>query len=66
MDLIVVNVTTLGQQDCNAFGGVVGTTAADANQSVRLQVPGRPRRFLKDFHGRVGSHAGKEASAPSP
>ena len=44
----------------------MGTTAPDANQSIRLQIPGHPRRFLKNFYRRVRGHAGKEASAPSP
>ena len=63
MDLVVVDIATLGEQRRDTFRSIVRAAAADTDERLGLCLPGHTYRFLKGGHRRMRGNSGKQANA---
>ena len=63
VDLVVVDIASLGEQRRDAFRRIVRAAAADTDERLGLCLSGYACRFLEGGHRRMRGNAGKQANA---
>src|SRR5262249_54375927 len=66
VDLVGVDIATLGEQRRDTFRSIVRAAATDTDERLGLCLPGHTYRFLQGRHRRMRGNPGKQTNAACP